>query len=102
MMTKVKANLSRTALAIMPICADFNIPSRYRKITNGQQYLLANRVQPVDFPNARHIGCYFHYANSVYRQIQQLHLTTAYRDDQNVRNFIALPLTSVNLIERSF
>ncbi|CAF0917990.1 unnamed protein product [Adineta steineri] len=59
-MTKVKANLSRAALAIMPTCVDFNIPSRYRKTTNGQQYLLADQIEPVGVKLQKIINYLFH------------------------------------------
>ncbi|CAF0856064.1 unnamed protein product [Rotaria sordida] len=229
----VKANLSRTALAIaptareanhglnvlrrrttpvLPTSVDFNIPSRYQKTTDGERYLLADRIQPGgekvekrliifstdeqlrllftsphimmdgtfdscppyfeqvfsihgiknkqsfvcvfavlcgrstviykelisvlhqharrldlqfrptnittdfepaliktvadEFPNAHHIGCYFHYTKSVYRQIQQLGLVTVYHDDEDARSsarkLMALPLIPLNQIERGF
>jgi hypothetical protein len=37
-------------------------------------------------PNSRHIGCNFHFVNAINRQIQQLQLTTNYRDDESVRS----------------
>ncbi|CAF3228537.1 unnamed protein product [Rotaria sp. Silwood2] len=229
----VKANLSRTALAIaptareanhglnqlrrqatpaLPTCMDFDIPSRYQKTTDGQRYLLADRIQPGgekvekrliifstdeqlrllftsshimmdgtfdscpphfeqilsihgikneqsfvcvfavlcgrstminkelisvlhqharrldlqfrpanittdfepaliktvadEFPDARHIGCYFHYTNAIHRQTQQLRLVIVYRNDEDARSsarkLMALPLMPLNQIERGF
>ncbi|CAF1465829.1 unnamed protein product [Adineta ricciae] len=39
-----------------------------------------------EFPNVRHIGCHFHFTNSIIRQIQCLNLTTVYRNDEHARS----------------
>jgi hypothetical protein len=53
-----------------------------------------------------HIGCYFHFTNAIYRQIQHLHLTTIYRDDEKARStarkLMALPLIPLDYIEDAF
>ncbi|CAF3217150.1 unnamed protein product, partial [Rotaria sp. Silwood2] len=53
-----------------------------------------------EFPQARHTGCYFHFTQALYRNIQKLGLTTAYRDTETTRivcrKLMALPLLQVN------
>ncbi|CAF1356593.1 unnamed protein product [Adineta ricciae] len=59
-----------------------------------------------EFPNARHIGCYYHFVQSIHRQVQSLGLSNLYRDDINIRSnarkLMALPLVPLNKIERAF
>jgi hypothetical protein len=58
------------------------------------------------FPNAHHVGCHFHFTNSIYRQIQHLGLTTIYRDDEDVRStarkLMALPLILLDKVDAAF
>ncbi|CAF3958791.1 unnamed protein product [Rotaria sordida] len=202
----VKANLSKSALAVaatarqansalnqarrlatptLPTSIDFDIPSKYKRTTNGERYLLNDRVQHRDdgtfdsspphfdqiysihgirndhnfvcaiavlggrsgiiykelfsiltqhahrlnlqfrpskissdfepalvktvaaeLPNTRHVGCNFHFVKAVYRQIQQLDLTTVYRDDEaarsTARQLMALALIPVEKLEDAF
>jgi hypothetical protein len=47
--------------------------------------------------------CYFHFTNSIHRQIQHLHLSIIYRDDDDTpssaRKLMALPLIPFDQIE---
>ncbi|CAM4801162.1 unnamed protein product [Rotaria magnacalcarata] len=53
-----------------------------------------------EFPQARHAGCYFHFTQALYRNIQKLGLSTAYRDTEAIRmicrKLMALPLLPLN------
>ena len=57
-------------------------------------------------PNAPHIGCNFHFVNTIYRQIQNLQLTTVYRDNEaarsTARKLMALALVPYETIGSSF
>lgn len=57
-------------------------------------------------PNARHIGCHFHFVQAIYRQVQQLQLTMAYREDEmvrsNVRKLMAMALLPIENVEEAF
>jgi hypothetical protein len=57
-------------------------------------------------PNARHIGCHFHFVNAIFRQVQRLQLTTAYHEDETVRSTVrkvmALGLIPIESIEDAF
>ncbi|CAF1311366.1 unnamed protein product [Adineta ricciae] len=150
----------------LPSSMDGDIPLYYKKTTDGQRYLFADKVQRIDgdiskriivyandeqlrtlftslhimmdgtfdscpphfdqiysihclknnqtmiktvadeFPNARHVGCYFHFTNSIIKRIQCLNLTTMYRDDEHARNTVRhlmmLPLIPVNHIRYIF
>ncbi|CAF4647498.1 unnamed protein product, partial [Didymodactylos carnosus] len=59
-----------------------------------------------EFPQARHAGCYFHFTQALYRNIQKLGLSTAYRDSESTRivcrKLMALPLLQLNDIELAF
>ena len=52
---------------------------------------------------AIHHGCYFHYFQSLYKQIQQLGLSTAYLEDEIIRLFcrstMALALLPIQYVE---
>ena len=53
-----------------------------------------------------HIGCYFHFTQAIYRQIQHLHLTTIYRDDETARStarkLMSLPLVPLDYVQDAF
>lgn len=55
---------------------------------------------------ARHIGCFFHYTQSIHRKIQKLGLSTIYRDDGKVRSIcqqlMALALLPLDKVESAF
>ena len=36
----------RLTTPVLPTTSDFNIASRYQRTTNGERYLLADRIQP--------------------------------------------------------
>ncbi|CAF3588472.1 unnamed protein product [Rotaria sp. Silwood1] len=59
-----------------------------------------------EFPQARHAGCYFHFTQALYRNIQTLGLTTAYRGNETIRiicrKLMALPLLQLNDIKLAF
>ncbi|CAF2979155.1 unnamed protein product [Rotaria sp. Silwood2] len=60
---------------------------RFHPTTITTDYELAMvKTIAEEFPNARHIGCYFHFTNSIIKQIQCLNLTTVYRDDEHARS----------------
>ncbi|CAF0909503.1 unnamed protein product [Rotaria sordida] len=58
------------------------------------------------FPNSNHIGCYFHFTQSVYRHIQQFGLSSAYINDENIRmicrKLMALALLPSSVVLKSF
>lgn len=58
------------------------------------------------FPNARHVGCYFHFTNAIIKKIQSLDLVTVYRDEEHsrsiVRQLMAVPLIPVEYIQYIF
>jgi hypothetical protein len=60
----------------------------------------------LQFPMARHIGCYFHYTQSIHRKIQTLGLSTVYKDDERARSIchklMALALLPLNKVESAF
>ena len=53
-----------------------------------------------------HKGCYFHHCQAIYRRIQNLGLTTAYSQDDEIRSYcrklMALALLPVDEVETSF
>ncbi|CAF3786921.1 unnamed protein product [Rotaria socialis] len=59
-----------------------------------------------EFPQARHAGCYFHFTQAVYRNIQKHGLTTAYRDCEIARTFcrklMTLPLLQLCDVKLAF
>lgn len=60
----------------------------------------------LQMPNARHIGCNFHFVQSIYRQVQQLQLVTAYGEDEivrsTVRKLMCLALVPIENVEDAF
>jgi hypothetical protein len=54
---------------------------------------------------AKHHGCYFHYCQSLYKQVQLLGLATAYLEDESTRlscrSVMALALLPIELIEEA-
>ncbi|CAM4834901.1 unnamed protein product [Rotaria magnacalcarata] len=82
-----------------------NLKFRPEKLTTDFEAALIKTVAD-ELPNTRHIGCFFHFTNSIYRQVQHLGLTTIYRDDDHarssVRKLMALPLVPLNQIECAF
>ena len=52
------------------------------------------------------MGCYFHFSNSIIKQIQSLGLTTTYRDNADARcaarQLMTLPLIPLNHIQIIF
>lgn len=55
---------------------------------------------------SRHIGCYFHYTQSIHRKIQTLGLSTIYRANEEARficqQLMVLALLPVNKVEPAF
>ena len=53
----------------------------------------------------QHHGCHFHYSQSLYKQVQQLGLSKAYLEDENVRlscrSAMALAFVPVQLVEQA-
>lgn len=53
-----------------------------------------------------HHGCFFHFCQSLYKQIQQLGLSTGYLDDDEVRlacrSSMALALLPVDLVDQAY
>ena len=52
-----------------------------------------------------HHGCYFHYCQSLYKQVQLLGLATAYREDESTRlacrSAMALALLPIEYVEEA-
>ena len=47
------------------------------------------RVSPLNFPNASHRGCYYHYMQSIWCKVQSLGLANVYRsNDPTVKQFV--------------
>ena len=42
----------------------------------------------LQFPNATHMGCHFHFGQALWRRVQAVGLVTKYREEQPVRTFI--------------
>ena len=55
-----------------------------------------------EFPHSSHKGCYFHFTQAIYRQIQKLGLSVSYKEDERLRLFtrylIATPFLSPSKI----
>ena len=55
---------------------------------------------------SRHIGCFFHYTQSIHRKIQKLGLSTIYKEDEKARSIcpqmMALALLPLNKVEPAF
>ncbi|CAF4431310.1 unnamed protein product [Rotaria sp. Silwood2] len=109
----------------IPTSSDFDIPDLYRQTLNGKPFLechaerLNLKFEPQHvmsdfemslikavkqkFPMATHHGCYFHYCQSLYKQVQLLGLGTAYFEDESTRlscrSTMALALLPIELIE---
>ena len=41
----------------------------------------------LQFPNAQHLGCHFHYGQALWRKFQELGLVVAFRDNEKIRCF---------------
>ena len=58
------------------------------------------------FPMGRHVGCFFHYTQSIHRKIQKLGLSTIYKDDEKARSIcqqlMALALLPLDKVELAF
>ncbi|CAF4051626.1 unnamed protein product [Rotaria sordida] len=63
-------------------------------------------VLKAEFPNSEHVGCFFHYTQSIYRNIQQLGLSSQYARDDEFRNtcrkLMALALMPISLVLQSY
>ncbi|CAF3280615.1 unnamed protein product [Rotaria socialis] len=59
-----------------------------------------------EFPSSNHIGCYFHFTQAVYRQIQHLGLSSGYCSDESIRmtcrKLMALPLLPSSVVLKCF
>ncbi|CAF4000286.1 unnamed protein product [Rotaria sordida] len=66
---------------------------------------LASAVKS-EFTTAKHSSCFFHFTQAIYRNIQQLGLSSMYNDDCNVKSFcrklMALALLSETVIEDAY
>ncbi|CAF1374676.1 unnamed protein product [Rotaria magnacalcarata] len=55
-----------------------------------------------EFSNSLYVGCYFHYTQAIYRNIQRLGLSSKYATDEETRNtcrkIMALALMPVSLV----
>lgn len=64
------------------------------------------RAVAASFPNAAHQGCYFHFTQAVWRQVQSLGLAAHYRNDAavkaSVRQLMALGFAPLPLIRTAF
>jgi len=44
----------------------------------------------LQFPNASHVGCHFHFGQALWRKVQDAGLATHYRDKPSIRSFVEL------------
>ena len=55
---------------------------------------------------ARHIGCFFHYAQTIHRKIQSLGLSSIYKDDESIlciyHQLMAVALLPLDQAEQGF
>ena len=58
------------------------------------------------FPEAQHLGCYFHYCQAVLKKVQKFHLATEYRQNQKFREIIqrllTLPYLPIGLVRTNY
>ncbi|CAF3249819.1 unnamed protein product [Rotaria sp. Silwood2] len=63
-------------------------------------------ILKIEFPNSQHVGCFFHYTQTIYRNIQQLGLSSEYVVDDEFRNtcrkLMALALMPVSLVLQAY
>ncbi|CAF1530543.1 unnamed protein product [Rotaria sordida] len=59
----------------IPTSAEFDIPEFYSQTLDGTQF----------FPTAIHHGCFFHYCQSLYKNVKSLGLSTSYLEDEDTR-----------------
>ncbi|CAF1586169.1 unnamed protein product [Adineta ricciae] len=63
-------------------------------------------ILKTDFPNSQHLGCYFHYTQAIYRNIQALGLSRDYGSDEEIRcicrKIMALPLIPISLVSKAY
>ncbi|CAF3744495.1 unnamed protein product [Rotaria sordida] len=63
-------------------------------------------ILKIEFPNSQHVGCFFHYTQSIYRNFQQLGLSSQYAADDEIRNtcrkLMALALMPISLVLQAY
>ncbi|CAF1005495.1 unnamed protein product [Adineta steineri] len=63
-------------------------------------------ILKTDFPNSQHTGCYFHYTQVIYRNIEVLGLSREYSADEEIqsvcRKIMALPLMPILLVMETY
>ncbi|CAF4455940.1 unnamed protein product, partial [Rotaria sp. Silwood2] len=88
----------------------FDIPQSYTKTLKNLPFLcidqIIKRKTRILFPNSQHVGCFFHYTQAIYRNIQQLGLSSEYVADDEFRNtcrkLMALALIPVSLVLQAY
>lgn len=75
-----------------------------RAISDFEQAIIT--AFETEFPDARLWGCYFHFSQSLWRRIQELGLSAAYRNDRhlklNLRKVMALGFIPLALVRLNF
>ncbi|CAF4371657.1 unnamed protein product [Rotaria sp. Silwood2] len=116
--TGIGIDLGDTVMHTVPIYEGYSIPHTVhfldidltdflmRLLTEGYYSFTRRNCERQIFPRSNHIGCYFHFTQSIYRQIQQLGLSSAYCNDDGIRmtcrKLMALALLPPPLVLKSF
>ena len=90
---KTEETYVRMFIMLKNICHSLNIQLNFNRIVSDFELALINAIARV-FPGVQHQGCLFHFAQAIFRKVQDLGYATDYRNNEhfrkNVRLFIAL------------
>ncbi|CAF1457948.1 unnamed protein product [Rotaria sordida] len=98
----------RKLTPILPGSATFDIPDSYQITSNGENDFESSLISIIraEFPHAEHQGCYFHYTQAIYRHIQDLGLSAAHLQDEEIRFFcrklMAIVLLPIEEVKSSY
>ena len=71
-------------------------PSRF--ITDFEKALLQSIA--ISFPTATVKGCFYHFAQAIWRKIQQLGLQVSYQEEESIRKFFRKVISLVLVLAR--
>lgn len=103
--SKKETTYTRMLEIIQNKAEENNLTFSPKKVTLDFEKAVISSVSSV-FPNAKIQGCLFHYSQCIWRKVQQLGLTQAYKNDAGVRKWIrraaALPLLPEENVHDAF
>lgn len=87
---KSQAVYERFLRIVVAKCEERDIAPLPSRIITDFEHAVLQAISTVFGPNVHRQGCFYHLCQATWRKIQNLGLTTLYRADENIRDFVGM------------